>query len=302
MKTEQSTQKSKLSEPKEMQEPPVSNENSDETAEDEKWLELGSQLLLEFINTELEAEQNRERLLAKDPEWVVTAPPRRFSDRWYEANHADIEWKVSLSDDRVTITQLRCVDIPEAALPFTIPRDDIPTLELGRSSFARVDDGWLAGFDAGEWGGALLWFDPSGKRHYIISYDQVCGFIESGAGLLALEGLCHLGVNRGQLLVLKRAENSRWGVARFVDLEAQPEVACVDKHGAVLVATTASLLRVTPDRRIQSIVDRAFWEGLSPNSMVSDSSGTIYLGMRYGVARVRESGRNQVVEWLVPHW
>ena len=41
---------------------------------------------------------------------------------------------------------------------------------------ARVDDGWLVGFNKGEFGAALYWFSADGKQNYKISDHQVWEF------------------------------------------------------------------------------------------------------------------------------
>ena len=48
----------------------------------------------------------------------------------------------------------------------------------------KVSDGWIIGFNAGEFGAGLWWFSPDGKKREKISGDQVVGFFVTDAGLL----------------------------------------------------------------------------------------------------------------------
>ena len=68
-----------------------------------------------------------------------------------------------------------------------------PVNFVALSAFARVDDGWLIGFNHGEFGAALYWFSLDGNRNYKISDHQVVDFISTPDGFLAVEGLAHLG-------------------------------------------------------------------------------------------------------------
>ena len=69
----------------------------------------------------------------------------------------------------------------------------------------------------------------------------------------------------------------------------------------MLVAKSRSLVRVNLALgKIQTLVPDAFWGSLYPNSLVVDSAGTIFVGMRHGVARIRKVGSAYRVQWLVP--
>lgn len=51
---------------------------------------------------------------------------------------------------------------------------------------------------------------------------------------------------------------------------------------------------------VEVLHDDAFWGGLYPNSLVFTPDGTIYLGMRHGVARLEKKGAEHKVVWLLP--
>jgi hypothetical protein len=70
----------------------------------------------------------------------------------------------------------------------------------------------------------------------------------------------------------------------------------------LLIATTNRLLRVVPsDKSVDVLHDNAFWGWFYPNSLVVTPGGTIYLGMRHGVAKLEKKGKEYKVAWLIPN-
>ncbi|HTE19585.1 MAG TPA: hypothetical protein VK689_14550, partial [Armatimonadota bacterium] len=98
----------------------------------------------------------------------------------------------------------------------------------GAARFLRVPDGWLAGFDAGEFGGSLWWFSPDGKREHQISEHQVRGFFHTNTGILATAGLSHENVSEGQVLRIRRGSKGRWIATPLVNLGHRPEAAMLE--------------------------------------------------------------------------
>ncbi len=48
------------------------------------------------------------------------------------------------------------------------------------------------------------------------------------------------------------------------------------------------------------LVDKAFWGGLFPTSIVGISSTTFYIGMRQGVAKIEFQNQSPGIVWLTP--
>ena len=128
----------------------------------------------------------------------------------------------------------------------------------------------------------------------------MCAFLATDRGLLALEGLAHMGTNRGQLIQISRGKDGPWKSKPLVDLGDAPAAAAQDKDGNLLVVTYERLLRVRPDNRFDILIDKAFWAGLYPNSIVIEPEGDIDIGMRFGVARLTPA-KNWHVTWLLPN-
>ncbi len=172
----------------------------------------------------------------------------------------------------------------------------------GRWYSVKVSDGWIIGFNAGEWGARLWWFSPDGKKREKISEDQVVGFFLTDAGLLALEGIAHGQTSVGRIIRLAKGTEGRWRSEHFLDLKGAPEAAVIGSDGTLAVATHDRLVRVHLDtRKIDVLLDGAFWGGLYPNSMILAPSGAIYLGMRHGVVEVEKIDGVYQAKWLVPN-
>jgi hypothetical protein len=222
------------------------------------------------------------------------------SDRWREANWSLEEWDVFLRDGHPSVRAWKSEQDDRAKLPFAIKPGQAADGLYGRIYAVKVADGWIVGFNAGEFGAGLWWFAPDGKSRYQISYDRVCGFAQTSKGLLALEGLAHLGSDRGQLIGVNRGAQGQWQTDPFVDLGNAPEAATRDKDGSLIVVTTERLLRVRLDKQVDVLLDHAFWGGLYSNSVIMDGTGSIYIGMRKGVAKITRAGRKRTVSWLLP--
>jgi len=233
--------------------------------------------------------------------WLVTEPPSRNSDRWSVANHdSQHEWAVTLGDAGPRV-KLRGKDGP-APLPFEIEAGSAAEGLAGRRTVARVDDGWIVAFNAGEFGAGLWWFSPDGGSRYRISKDHAQGFFPTGSGLLAIEGLAHLSRSEGKVARLSRDASGRWASEVLVDLGHAPDAAAQDVDGSLVVATTGRLLRVFPaTKKVEVLLDRAFWGGLYANSLVIAPAGTIFVGMRHGVAKVETGKTSPKVSWLLPN-
>jgi hypothetical protein len=234
--------------------------------------------------------------------WRAIAPPKYESPLWWKANHSTDEWTVSRQSNHIAIKRRDSNEPEQPTLPFTIqrPKGTYAPYLVGLRYIAKVDNGWLVGFNAGEWGGTLWWFSPDGKKRYMISKDQVCGFLPSRVGLLALEGLGHLGLSRGKIIRLRKL-NGRWATERFVDLGSAPYVAIQDVDGSIIVATSAELLRVQLNKKKTVLLSGSSWSGTYPNSMVRAPSGNLYLGMRYAVVKITRNKSAYKAQWLIPN-
>ena len=235
--------------------------------------------------------------------WIVLDPPGRNSGDWLVANNDfEHEWVVTLRDGRPRVhLRDRKAEAP-APLPFEIEPGSASEGLYGKRLSTKVSDGWIVSFNAGEFGAGVWWFSPDGKKRYKISEAWIGSFIETDSGLLALEGIAHGTESKGRILRLARSTTGRWQSEDHVDLKHAPYVAVKGADGSLVVATTDRLLRVVPaDRRVEVLLDDAFWKELYPNSIVLIPGGTFYLGMRHGVVKIEKKDMAYKVIWLLPN-
>ena len=114
--------------------------------------------------------------------WISTQPPEVLDERWLAANHdTENAWVVFLSGGRPsarlrTVKREKGSPYPEKQesyppMPFKVP-EGLATEGLAGEWFsAQVADGWIIGFNAGEFGAGLWWFSPDGKKREKISED-----------------------------------------------------------------------------------------------------------------------------------
>lgn len=79
----------------------------------------------------------------------------------------------------------------------------------------RVEGGWLAGYNGGEFGAELWWFSSDGKRSYKISNHHVNQFLVTNEAVYAAEGL----IDEGSVVRLSKVEG-KWKAETF----AKPKI------------------------------------------------------------------------------
>lgn len=256
--------------------------------------------------------------------WAVYPTPTQGACEWSRANLSKHAWRVRLEGERVRI------EPTSTPLPVRsdTPKFDIP-LELRErlegpcdDCIVRVSDGWLVGFNVGEWGGRLWWTDANGRGAYPVEYAGRCTDIADTGPLLSSEtpggkggnlfnivslyprahrvfafaGLAHLGPSDGDINRIERRDG-RWQACMVRNLEGAPEATVADDQdswfalvaGGIVPERHGALIRVRTDGTLKQLAQPSFvalGTGLYANSMVKLADGTLYVGMRHFVARL----------------
>jgi len=234
--------------------------------------------------------------------WQEIAVPR-INDKasfkiWsYAANYSEYEWYIFNDGNKV-----------RAHLTSDKPQNiaDRPqfTPNAGRfrggSAFAAVDDGWLVGFNQGEFGAALYWFSHDGKESYEVSNHQVVDFFTRKDGLYAIEGLAHLSLSEGSIIRISRPQpHAHWQASVVTTLPYAPYAISVRRDGTMLVTLSDELVTVSNDFKINTLDSAPLWRGLYPNSSVLDSDERkLYIGMRQYVGELDLSTKK--FRFLIP--
>jgi hypothetical protein len=152
--------------------------------------------------------------------------------------------------------------------------------------FAAVDDGWLVGFNEGEFGAALYWFSGDGRRSYKISEHQVVDFVRLSDGVYAIEGLAHLTLSRGSMIrITKPRADDRWAAAEVTKFPGKPYTVSVRRDETMLITLDGSLIAIGRDRKVETLLADFPAGGLYPSSSVlSRDERKLYVGMRQFVA------------------
>lgn len=215
------------------------------------------------------------------------------------ANYSQKEWKVRLQDNALQIDLRKPREETNDPLPFKIKNGNTKNGLIGERHVKEVDDGWLVGFNAGEWGGSLYWFSKDGKEKRDLGALNTVGFIETSFGIFSVNGLAHLGSDTGYVLRIFKDNAGQWGLEKFVDLESAPHALTNELQGMFLVLTNKGLVRITQSQSVERLTQTSY-SGLYPASMVRLSSGVVYAGMRLFVVRFIPDGNTYKEEWLLP--
>jgi hypothetical protein len=204
----------------------------------------------------------------------------------YASDYSKLNWRVYLDHGQ-----------PRGVLgsgPDEVQQSNRPQFEpkadnlVGANRFAAVDDGWLVGFNHGEFGAALYWFSRDGNRHYLISNDHVVAFFMRPDGIYAIEGMAHMGASCGSLIrVARTSEKGKWQAERFVRLPFAPNTIALKRDGNMIIALSDSLVSVTPNGQITTLIPDAPWWSIYPSSsVILPDDSRLYLGMRQFVGEV----------------
>ena len=195
----------------------------------------------------------------------------------YAANYSRNEWRVFANHAQI------CAQLTTAEPPHQPERPNFaPKADPFRnaSAFARVDDGWLIGFNEGEWGGALWWFSTDGKSNYKVSDHQIVEFFSLPNGLHAIEG--NLTMSEGSVVrIAPLASRARWRAVSVLKLPPTPKTVSVRHDGKMLITLSDALVCVDDDNKITLLLKNAPWRDLYPNSSIlSADEERLYIGMR----------------------
>jgi hypothetical protein len=222
-------------------------------------------------------------------QWVEVVEPPDGADRaaWYfAADYAQLAWRVFLGEDNRPSARL--VASANAVSSDQAPFDARADGFRGANRFWKVGDGWLVGFNHGEFGAALYWFDRQGRQHHKISDDHVVEFFARPDGTYAIEGMAHMGASCGSLIrITQPAAGRHWEAQRIVRLPYAPTTLVTRRDGTMLIALSDSLVSVGPDFQVTTLISHVPWQSLYPaSSILTPDERYLYLGMRQFVGEI----------------
>jgi hypothetical protein len=181
------------------------------------------------------------------------------------ANYSGLEWRVSLSEAGIAqiVPRPKPYGAGSSKLPAGVKRQNGM---IGAESTLKLKNGWLLGFDAGEFGGGLWFADVDGKNQELYN-ENVRGFVETQQGVLVFVGLAHMGLDSGKVLIVPYKITAQTDLRTLGELDGAPEAVSKQSDDTALVITTQGISQIASSGVSKTLLHRRF-SGLYPNSIV----------------------------------
>lgn len=129
----------------------------------------------------------------------------------------------------------------------SIPKRNIKYEEVTPQVVLKVDNGWVAGANRGEWGGELTYIAEDGTSEEIFD-GNVQNIYHTEIGTVAITGLSHLGlINYGNIQLLTMNEEGKWKAKRIMALPGAPWASWQLDNGDLLISTSYGSLIFTSE-------------------------------------------------------
>jgi hypothetical protein len=225
--------------------------------------------------------------------WAEFRPPKDGSQALQCANYSTQQWRVSLENGSLVMGEAPKAN-PKAVLPAHIR---LKRGMSGQRSTLKIQNGWLLGFDGGEFGGGLWWSNEDGSQTSRILNENVKGILATSKGVLVLVGLAHIDLDVGKVFIIPDSAKPK-EIRRLVSLDGAPQAFAIESPTTVLVTTTHGVSRVSFSGNLEVLAHAPF-SLLYPNSMVVTADKAIYVGMRLLVVRFLPEAPGYRAQWLV---
>jgi hypothetical protein len=233
--------------------------------------------------------------------WTPYPTPKSGSETLRCANYSiRREWRVSLSNGALEIAAIPFERGGAQSQVFKKLPQGIQRVKgmVGLQSTLKLQNGWLLGFDGGEFGGGL-WFAGDDGATQMLSSENVHGFVETSQGILVLAGLAHLTLDSGKVFIVPYSVNSPRDLKILVELDGAPQAFIKVSDDVMLVVTTQGISRISSSGAVEPLLHRDLGQ-LYPNSIAATPDGTVYIGMRLFVVRLAPNAEKYLEQWMVP--
>jgi len=269
-----------------------------------KYILLG--LILLFVACLSHSQQTQDHLrkqtyLPTPIGWSLYTKPGVNSREMLCGNYSKREWFVSSGGEQLKIQLHPRQGYKRDPLPFRIRLKRTEGYGTnGQRHVQKLDDGWVIGFDQGEYGGSLWWFSPNGKQHKKLANGNIKYFVSLSSELLVLEGLAHLGSAGGKVLRVRQTETGEYQADVLARLDGEPYGFAKESENSLLIITTSGLRRVNKSGTVEKLIETDYGT-LYPNSITLARNNIVYVGMRHFITRLIPTSEGYREEWLVPN-
>ena len=224
-----------------------------------------------------------------------------------KANHSKDNWYFELKNDTVRIIQNPYKRIKGDKLPF--PIDSVKNIS-GNKYIKSVFNGYLIGFNHGEFGGGLKYVslyndygyhiefeDKENEWKYGISGRNVRKIFEFNDKIIATRGLAHMGLNYGSLVELI-FKDGKWKYKYISRLIESPGVT-FQYNEFIYIITSQYILKIDKELKIKEVLkSRFYWGVLYPSSSFIKEND-IYIAMRKGILIIKDFESEPKYEWYI---
>ncbi|MBC8064555.1 MAG: hypothetical protein H7Y17_06980 [Chlorobia bacterium] len=145
-------------------------------------------------------------------------------------DHMDVDYEVTLVKDQVRVeTRVEFVAREDREWKAKKPSKPKHSIFLGHATGtwsmgvgARVEDGWIHGWDMGEFGGALYWFSKGGETYKKIDGRNTVAVTATSEGVFAFQSLAHFMFRYSRFIKLEKAKGA-WQARLVTDLHDCPQ-------------------------------------------------------------------------------
>ena len=158
----------------------------------------------------------------------------------------------------------------------------------------RTEAGVLVGTSNGEWGGDLTLANADGVPIKRILDENVLQLLPSKLGTLVFTGLLHLGDDKGAVWLYGKDKDGTWSIKKIADLNGKPN-AVVANDGGALGVSGHGIFHL--NEALQLTDTPLPFARTSPNSIMADADGRIYVGMNAFVLKLIPARSGYLQEW-----
>ena len=217
----------------------------------------------------------------------------------------DVDYEVTLVNDKVRVeTRVDFVARERKEAEKNPALDPVHKIDLGQSygiwnpgDGVKVSDGWLQGWDMGEFGGGLYWFSKGGKRFAKIDRRNTSSVTRAAKGVYAWQGSDHMMFRYSRFVRLEYAKEE-WSVHLVSDLHEVPRALIFNSDHFLYVGTEyVSTMELNGTQRL---IYRSPRE-LRPGGFYKRRNGELWLGTSRAILCLSPVGnRNYKPFWFRP--
>jgi hypothetical protein len=228
-------------------------------------------------------------------------------EKLQEANLSKNHWSFSRSNNSIKIVQAVYNRVNGDPLPFSI--DSVKYI-TGRKQVKSVSNGFLIGYNHGEFGGGMKFVsyqndlnydielaDPKNEWKYPYVSENVCDIFDFHGNIYATRGLAHMGSKSGGIYQVL-FHDTKWKYRFVTELEGKPSISFAH-HDHIYIVTTSNVYKFDASEKLTKIIKAPFyWDFLYPkDAFIKDAD--LYISMRKGVLKIENFEKNPAYQWYV---